>query len=257
MAPYHIRKQEMSIDKVIIRHENPEELKSDRRFKIAVQLSRLLNTLRANQRQYLRVPDDGDPANKRDRFELILYHGAIVYEAMKTITSYGADLSQTATWRELQDTVQSLQEETNNPNSFTQKYLKLIRNKILFHYDVAAIEGALQGYPLSSDQVFAEATSESILNLSFVLADEFILNYLMQRIKEKSSANEKWAFFEERLFEISENLCSVLYGCFIDLIKGFAYIEEHGPREKHVPNPIRKLAQKFLSLFGAQVRTVL
>lgn len=243
----------MNIDKVIIRHENPEKLKSDRGLKIAVQLSRLLNTLRANQRQYLRVPNDRDPANKRDRFELILYHGAIVYEAMKTINSYGADLSQTATWGELQDPVHSLQEETNNPNSFTQKYLKLIRNKLLFHYDIAAIDGALQDYPLSSDLVFAEAASESILNLSFVLADKFVLNYLVQRIEEKSSATERWAFFEERLFEISESLCSVLYGCIIGLIKGLAYIEEHGPREK----PIRKLTHKILSLFGTRDHTML
>lgn len=243
----------MSADKIMLRHDNPEKLKCNRRFRIAIQLSRLLNALRANQRQYLRMPDDDTPANRRDRLELILYHGAIVFEATKTMQNYGGALSQTETWEERQDTVHRIQVETNNSNSFTQKYLKLIRNKLLFHYDITAIDEVLKDYPLDKDIVFAEAASESMLSLTFVLADKFVLYYLIQQIEENLSATENWEFFEERLLEISEDICTVLYGCIIDLIKNCAYIEENAQQNnRHVLASIKSLILKVWNLFKSK-----
>ena len=133
----------MLTDKIVLKTTNPDELKSNRSFKIAVQLSRLSNLVRANQRQYLRVPNDKDPANMRDRLELIFYHGAIVYEAIKTLLQYGNDLKSLDTWYEEKESVQRLQKEWNDNKSFTNKYLKIVRNKLLFHYDIAAIESVI------------------------------------------------------------------------------------------------------------------
>ena len=40
----------------------------------------MYNTINANYRHYLHIKYDENPSNMRDRIELILVHGAIVYE---------------------------------------------------------------------------------------------------------------------------------------------------------------------------------
>lgn len=218
----------MLTDKIVLKTTNPDELKTNRSFKIAIQLSRLSNLIRANQRQYLRIPNDKDPANMRDRFELILYHGAIVYEAIKTLLRYSKDLKNLPTWCQESETVKRLYKEWNNNKSFTNKYLKTVRNKLLFHYDIAAIERVVSEYRFDSEEIiFAEASSDSKIRLAFMLADQIILHYLMEQIDDNVDYDNRWGYFEERLLGISEDLSNVIEGCTIDLIKDYAYIQEH------------------------------
>ena len=179
------------MDRIRIACNNIDKLKKQRDFKLAVQLSRLLNVIRAKQRQYLRINNDDDPANVRDRLELILYHGAIIFEPVKTILCYSKQLKRLNSWINNIVAVQRIQREFNNNNSFTQKYLKPIRNEILFHYDIDIIGRILEDYPLAQNAIFAEAKSERTLDLAFVLADELLINLVIQNIEEEITESEK------------------------------------------------------------------
>ena len=214
------------MNRIRISGDNIDKLKKQRSFKLAVQLSRLLNVIRANQRQYLRINDDDDPANVRDRIELILYHGAIVYESLKTLLGYSRDLKQLKSWSDNSITVKKIQSEFNEQKSFTKKYLEPIRNKILFHYEIEVFDSILENYALSQNAIFAEAKSERTIDLAFTLADELLVNYMIQRIEEPISESEKWGFLEEKLLEISNDLSSLLYDFVLELLSGHFYIEE-------------------------------
>ena len=133
---------------------NIDKLRKQSNFKLAVQLSRMQNTILASQRQYLRIDVDNDPANKRDRFELLLYHSAVIFESIKTLLSYSSQLKKLDSWKIQNIAVQKIQQEFNNDKSFTQKYLEPIRNKILFHYDTEVIEEILRNYTLTEETIF-------------------------------------------------------------------------------------------------------
>lgn len=214
------------MDRIRISCNNIDELKEQPDFKLAVQLSRLLNVIRANQRQYLRINNDDDPANVRDRLELILYHGAIIFESVKTLLCYSKQLKRLNSWINNIVEVQKIQREFNNNQSFTQKYLKPIRNEILFHYDIDIIGRILEDYPLAQNAIFAEAKSERALDLAFVLADELLINLVIQNIEEESTESEKWGYFEEKLLDISNDLSNLLYDFVIELLGEHLYIEE-------------------------------
>ncbi len=214
------------MDRIKISCDNINELKNKRSFKLAVQFSRLLNIIRANQRQYLRIENNNDPANIRDRIELILYHGAIIYESIKNILGYSKDLNKLEVWSEHETKVKRIQNEYNNKASFTIRYLKPIRNKILFHYEIGIIENMLENYQIPENVTFAESKSEKSIDLAFVLADELLLNYIVQYITEQESEADKWGYFEDQLLKISKDLSDLLYDFILELLGDYIYIEE-------------------------------
>jgi hypothetical protein len=205
---------------------NIDKLRKQSNFKLAVQLSRMQNTILASQRQYLRIDVDNDPANKRDRFELLLYHSAVIFESIKTLLSYSSQLKKLDSWKIQNIAVQKIQQEFNNDKSFTQKYLEPIRNKILFHYDTGVIEEILRNYTLTEKTIFAEAKSEMTFDLVFTLTDELLINFLMQSIEEKNTESEKWRYFLEKLLEISNILSGLLYDFIIELLGEHLSIEK-------------------------------
>jgi len=203
-----------------------EGLQKERRFQLSVQLSRLVNAIQANKRHYRRIREKGDPASFRDQIELILYHAAIVFEAVATVTRHSQDLSKLATWSRHADLVKRLQTEANDRQSFTQKYLKRIRNKVSFHYDAAAIESVLSGFLLTEDTSFAESKSGYDRELAFVLADEVLLHYAISPIDERDTDNERWDYFQETLLSVSDGLVELLLLLTIELARDFTVIEE-------------------------------
>ncbi len=202
-------------------------LEKERRFQLAVQLSRLINTIQANKRQYLRIPEDDDPTTLRDQIELILYHGAIVFEAIMTVARYAADLCTLAAWSSNSDLVKRVQMEGNEKNSFTQKYLKPIRNKVVFHYDIEAVEAVLSGFQLSKDASFGEAKIKRDRDIAFVLADEIVLHFAISVIKERTTDNDRWDYFQETLLRVSDDLVKLLLLLTVELAYDFTKIEEN------------------------------
>ena len=191
-----------------------------------MQLSRLINAIQANKRHYLRIREDQDLTVLRDQIELILFHGAIVFEAITTVGTYGRDLSALGAWSSHSDLVKRVQIEANQNTSFTQKYLKPIRNKVVFHYDIDAVEAVLSGFQLLDDASFGEAKTKRDRDIAFVLADEILLHFVIDPIEERKTENDRWDFFQERLLEISDDLVELLLWLTIELAQGFTEMEE-------------------------------
>lgn len=205
------------MEEILIIGPDLEVLKNDERFAIALQLSRFVNVLRANQRHYLRIVEEHDPASMRDKIELILHHGAIVFEAEKTMLDYGGELERTPTWSSKAAAVNLIKAEFGDQMSFTHRYLKFCRNKLAFHYDDAVLKRTLRDFPLKDHPVFAQALSEREMDLAFVLVDEILLESLLSRMNERSTEKEKWAYFQDELLRISDNLAGLLGDFILDL----------------------------------------
>lgn len=205
---------------------NRKGLENERNFKLAVQLSRIVNTIQSNKRQYLRITDDSDPASLRDRMELILYHAAIIFEAIMTFMKYSKDLARLSTWSSKAEMVKRIQNEANDKDSFTQKYLRPIRNRAIFHYEIEAIDPVLSGYKIKEEAAFAESKTQRDIDIAFILADEILLNFVIGRINEKNPDQEKWAYFQEKLLEISFSLVELLELLTVELARSFTVIDK-------------------------------
>jgi hypothetical protein len=145
---------------------------------------------------------------------------------VKTLLCYSKELKRLNSWINNTVAVQRIQREFNNKNSFTQKYLKPIRNEILFHYDIKIIGKILEDYPLAKNAIFAEAKTDRTIDLAFVLSDELIINLVIQNIEEESTESEKWSYFQDKLLEISNDLSNLLDDIVIELLGEHLYIEE-------------------------------
>jgi hypothetical protein len=211
--------------KILIRPDGFGTKISQSRFKLAIQLSRLLNVIRSNQRSYLRIEDNADPANRRDRLELVLYQGAILYETIITLFKHSRELKSLNTWLQEADRLRRIQNEHNNKNSFTNRYLKIVRNEILFHYDFSAIDKISDFYPLVDNIEFASSSTEKMIDLAFILSDEILINYLIDKIDEPILSENKWAFFEENLLNIAEDISELLYGLIINILSDYISID--------------------------------
>lgn len=216
------------MDEVRIISSDIDGLREEARFAIALQLSRFVNALRANQRHYLRAMDGNDPASIRDQIELVLHHGAIVFEASKTLLEYQEQLSQTEAWSERRETVNVFEAELGDFKSFTHRYLKYIRNKLAFHYDIDELTKTLRAFPLDEHRVFAQAQSDKQIDLAFILVDEILLESLLSRMTEKDTEQANWAYFQETLMDMSRQLASLLQELILDLIGFELALAENG-----------------------------
>ena len=67
----------LTIDRAIF-----NQIKNHEMFITAVQLSRIINSLNAVSRMYMRVPDNGLLTNAKDKFEVMLIYGSLLYEGL-------------------------------------------------------------------------------------------------------------------------------------------------------------------------------
>lgn len=202
------------------------DLIQDNDFAIGLQLSRLLNVINSNHRHYLRIPNDKNPANIRDRIELILYNGAIVYETIKTTIKHSKRLSKLQTWSSKNEIIKSIQHDFSDKNSFIVKCLKIIRNKIIFHYELAPIKNMLISFPFDNNTNFAEAQSNRKIDLAYTLSDEILLNFILTQIDDNKSETERWAYIQEELIGLSNKLADFLQDLLLDLLGNYLQIVE-------------------------------
>ena len=149
-----------------------------------------------------------------------------MYEGVITLAKYGRVLRELTTWSHHGELVNRLQAEAGDKESFTQKYLKRIRNKVSFHYDMNAVENVLSGFQFTQNTSFAESESKLDRDLAFVLADEVLVHYVISPIEERDTDEGKWDYFQEMLLEVSDDLVELLLRVTVELAHDFTKIEE-------------------------------
>jgi len=213
-------KTQMAIYKVTIKKNCIKELRSSEDFILAIQLSRIVNSLRSNFRSYINVSNNDDLLDFKDRIDLLLIHGSMLYEAIHKFSSMSKRLSQLNYWKNNIEQIKELQGENNKKESFTNTVLKSIRNKIFFHFDNEVISEALGDFVLVDNQIFARGRSTKCKDMLYTLVDDLILNHLVQLCPEQMDPCKKYEKIEKKIIELSRKLCSIFDNITKELLGG-------------------------------------
>jgi hypothetical protein len=213
--------------KAIIKPEYIEKLKNDDDFILAIQLSRIVNSLSSNFRSYINVSNDNHLINVKDRIDLLLIHGAMLYEAIKVFTAHGKRLKEFKIWDQISSEFKVFTQENGNKNSFKNTVLSKIRNKIFFHFDHDIISETLKKVDFPDGITFITAKSTKQKDIIYSLVDDLILSYLVQLEDSKEKSSEKYEKVEKTIIDLSDRLCKLIDVTIKELLPGeMEFIEE-------------------------------
>ncbi len=116
----------MNALKVIIDPKYESSIKDDPDFVLAIQLSRIVNSLRSNLRSYLNVSSNSKLMDTKDRLDLMLVHGSLLYEAINVFSSHGKRFRELKLWNEKEEEFNFFNRERGNAKSFTNVVLSKI-----------------------------------------------------------------------------------------------------------------------------------
>ena len=193
---------------------------SEKIIEIGFHLTRIANSINSNHRNYLRVlkyENIKNPIIIRDLNEIILNHASIIYESLQSLKFSNKYLNTLTTWKNNNNTIKYLLKELSRGNSFTNKYVKIIRNKLQFHFYNIFETNELKSIYDANNKYFVIFDSNLKYQDSFVLTDEIIYNYLVNKITEYSTKEEKWNYFQNILFELSDKLYNLFYDLILEI----------------------------------------
>ncbi len=196
--------------KLIIQRKNYEKIKHEERFLDVIILSRLVNNLRANQRCWTRAINDKSVASEKDLIDYMLYHGAILYEAIKTFSDIQFKFRDLSEYKKQQNEIKKIARLYGDKKSFRNTVLDIIRNKLMFHFEPEIIKEGIDHYDLGEDFIFARGESSKNIDLVYTLSDDLAINYLLCNIDMKMSDEDKYKHFGDEILRISKMFCRVV-----------------------------------------------
>ncbi len=206
------------LETIRLRADNIDSLKSDGSFILGLQLSRLYNALNASHRVYLSITNDKNPANQRDRLEHILYHAAIISTSITTLHKNMQQISSLPSWNSDNLNISFIKEQMEDEQSFARTILRLIRDKVVYHYDDKVIREIINDYPLYNGVRLGQAKSKSGIDLCFPLIDEMILAFVLKEYQPEETEIDSYESFLDELANISNCLFQVLMELVTDIM---------------------------------------
>ena len=202
--------------RVQLKPECFKDLRSSDDFVVAIQLSRIVNALRANLRAQICISHESELLIAKDKLDLILCQASMLYEGIKEFSKLSGNLHALTYWKAHLEEIHELQTEHNNLVSFTNTVLKNVRNMVFFHFDSNIISEMIEDHPFVGDINFMVGDSKERKDILYSLADDLILSYLVSLCTEPiEDPFEKYAAIEKRIMHLSDLLCSI----FDNLIK--------------------------------------
>lgn len=197
-----------------------DELKSSEDFIIAIQLSRIVNSLRSNFRSYLNVSNNDRLIDTKDRIDLMLIHASMLYEAIHEFSKIGNRLTKMKLDKSSLEDIGMFKREIGNKSSFTNTALKRIRNKIFFHFDRDIIAGGLKKFDFGASPTFAVGTSKKRKDVIYSFVDDLIVSDLVNISSEKEASSIEYGKIEKKIIDLSDRLCNVFDNIIRILMQG-------------------------------------
>ena len=210
----------MELIKVSLKDECIDKLREDRAFRIVIQLCRMVNILRGNLRLYLNISDEDRLLNVKDSFDLILIHCSLLYEAMKEFSSLCKDLKNYDVWNEYLEDIKIITRESGKKDSFTNTILSKIRNEIIFHFAEGLIEEMIEGFDFRKDASFLMGKSDQVRDVTYILADNLIFNYLIKSVGGEGESIKRYEKFIRDVLTLSDKLCTTSELIMKGLLRG-------------------------------------
>lgn len=222
---------EKKMKKIVVKEEYLPVIENEKRFLNAIQLGRIVGAIRYNKAIYAIISQNKEVSTSQLLY-LVLNHAALLYEAITKFCSTKSDFENLEIYKRISDAIEKILAEAKEPNSFTNKVLKKIRNKVAFHFDedvikiilTKIIEGSLKE---KKEVVLIAGISELVKDTTYLLADNVNINYVLGLIQgEKKSEKEKFIILSENLLNLSGSFCDVLDQLIPDLIMEYCELKE-------------------------------
>ena len=213
--------------KIFITKNQFNSLKNNEKFIDAIRLSRITNAIRASQSLILRTIKDKSIRGLRDKFEVILYYGAVVYEGIKTFYDMLDRLKILDEYiNNIQD-INYLCREYDGKTSFTKTILARIRDKLVFHFDMDVFKKAILNMDLPSEEfILLEGESNSNIDVNAPSTTMLYFNYLISFVDQNISDEEKLEFIYHELDLISKKLNNVVENIVYGLLKDIVVLKK-------------------------------
>ncbi len=163
-----------------------ELLRTDEKFLELLSLARVLNALRFFHKTTVDSYALSGPVRARSIINSFLYLGSVLYEGFHTVEKLGKDLKNLDSFNSGFGVL--LKDKT--VRSFRKLVLHRMRNKFVFHFDVTVAKEALKEFQMS-EYKFASGVGKAGGDMYFGLADEAVINYLLEPVPNEPDENLK------------------------------------------------------------------
>jgi len=175
--------------RISISKERFEVLKNNQKFLKILILARFVNALRFCQMSsFLKISDtEGTYARKRQTINAPLFTSSVLYEGFRfaeEALKKDKDFNQMDVYKEGIGAI--INDDKNK--KLIKNSLRIMRNRFVFHFDQIHLkdtEESLHKYN-SDSYIFALAHGEAGRNMYYALADEFFINFLLDKEGTKS-----------------------------------------------------------------------
>ena len=212
--------------KYCITKEEFNKLKDDKKFLNAIKLLRMDSAIVTFQTLMLRTfhnnRNNDSSRDKRDRMEIVLYYGAILYESLKTMSKMRNWLMNQDECRNYIKDIDDLLLELDDKDSFTQSVLGSLRDKLTFHFDNDVFSKAFDTLAIDFSEeklVIVEGDSERSIDINYPVIPVLYFNYLISLVKGNGSDEEKSKYIFSQMNLITGKLRGVIGNIAGELLK--------------------------------------
>lgn len=175
-------------------------LKTDERFLGLLTLARAVNALRFCQKAGIDAKDTPGPSGARSTINSVLYASSALYEGFIVVERLGTHFKNLDSFKSGFGAL--LRDKT--VRSFRESILSRMRNKFAFHFDLDVAKEAFDHFELR-EYTFASGIGKASGELYFGLADEAVMNYLLQPAENESNESLK-----DRYLKILQNTAQLM-----------------------------------------------
>ncbi len=215
----------MKCNRILLDRKQWNSIKGQPEFIASIQLSRFINTIRSAQRNYLRIPDNGNLPNTKDRVEQQFVYAAILYEVIQSLSKLFPKIKHLKAWQENTQIIKELNKERSDKNSYYNTVIEAIRNQVAFHFDEIAVSKAVNLLAKKERYLLASSETEYNKDMVFNIVDDLVFNYVISADTSALSEVDKFERILKYVVDISEMIVKLAVDCILEIWKKSAYSE--------------------------------
>lgn len=216
--------------KIIVKKESLLNIHKAQKFLNAVQISRILSSIRYNQIIYYTL-DKEDNIRTNIKLHNFFNHAALLCEGARKLKELEPNLKQLDSYQRNLEKVEKIFSELKDKRSFLRNVCCRVRNKIVFHFDRCITYEMLEKIvnefiKNKKDLVFASGTTELVKDMTFDLADNIDFNYILKFVSDTAKSDkEKFTTMIKELNKLSALFTGILEDMLSELIQDYCKLK--------------------------------